>query len=509
MFRPSDEVAERRHDPVGHFFGEKMPAILEFVQLEIRQCGLPPFEFLPSERNVLQTLEKERRLVGEGRAIVPDRAQPVARAHDESRQCCVGSARGRRRLRVAVMRHDLRRQDASIPHRLRHHCIHEHVAMLDQILADPARHQEAERLEMEVVADRPAPSVRDDEAPDAFRMPARKFQTDRPAPVVHEQGDVAKVEMIEQGGEPAGMTLRMMVLAPAAARRQAEADMIRRDAAELRAKRPDRMTEFERPGRVAVHEHDRLAFALVDEVHAVSRRGGEEPALERIHVVRHPVRTQGRRGSRSSRPQLLQFREAPDPALHVFVAGLVVREPGMRQGKARPAGRVRLELDGDQSLDVAALPAPCLHQTTVWQDVPIHAAGDPSPSVRPPHLDQKRPADRRLGDRAHHRGVAGRQPSTQHVRLGPRGVNRLDRRVDHAMERQVDAPIRGFRRWLALRHRDSSGLSVAVPTSASSASRRSVQKRSWNSSQARASSSAAGSIVIRRAGSTPIGALTP
>ena len=75
----------------------------------------------------------------------------------------------------------------------------------------------------------------------------------------------------------------------------------------------------------------------------------------------------------------------------MFVAGLVVREPGMRQGQARPAGRVRLELDGDQSLDVAALPAPCLHQTTVGHDVPIHAAGEPGPPVRPPHLDPKTP----------------------------------------------------------------------------------------------------------------------
>ena len=28
MFRPPDEVAERRHNPVGRFFGQKMSAIL-------------------------------------------------------------------------------------------------------------------------------------------------------------------------------------------------------------------------------------------------------------------------------------------------------------------------------------------------------------------------------------------------------------------------------------------------------------------------------------------------
>ncbi len=35
-----------------------------------------------------------------------------------------------------------------------------------------------------------------------------------------------------------------MILAPVAARREAEADMVRRDAAEIRAKRSDNMTEF-------------------------------------------------------------------------------------------------------------------------------------------------------------------------------------------------------------------------------------------------------------------------
>ena len=142
--------------------------------------------------------------------------------------------------------------------------------MPDEVLADPARHQEAERLEMEVVADRPTPGVRDDETLDALRMLAREVEANWPAPIRHEQGDVTKVEVIEKRGEPVCVTLRMMVLAPGAARREAETDMVWRDATELRPKRSDRMAKFERPSRVAVDEHERLAFALVDEVHSMS-----------------------------------------------------------------------------------------------------------------------------------------------------------------------------------------------------------------------------------------------
>ena len=142
--------------------------------------------------------------------------------------------------------------------------------MPDKVLAEPARHQEAERLEMEVVTDRPTPGVRDDETLDALRMLAREVETDRPAPIRHEQGDVTKVEVIEKRGEPVRVTFRMMVLAPGAARRETETDMVGRYAAELRPKYLDRITEFERPSRVTVDEYERLAFTLVDEVHSMS-----------------------------------------------------------------------------------------------------------------------------------------------------------------------------------------------------------------------------------------------
>lgn len=69
----------------------------------------------------------------------------------------------RRRLCAAVVSHDLRRQGASVAGRSRHHPVHEDVVLPQPVLANPARHQEAEGPEVEVVLDRLAPGVRDDE----------------------------------------------------------------------------------------------------------------------------------------------------------------------------------------------------------------------------------------------------------------------------------------------------------------------------------------------------------
>ncbi len=173
-------------------------------------------QFLPPERDVLHAPENERRLVREGGAVLPDRAQPVARAHDVARQRGARGPCWGRRLCTAVVSHDLRRQGAPVADRFRHHSVHEDVVMPQQVLADPARHQEAERLEVEVVSDRPAPGVRDDETLDALRVLACEVEADRPTPVGHEQGDLAKVEMVEQSGQAVRVTLGTMVLAPCA-----------------------------------------------------------------------------------------------------------------------------------------------------------------------------------------------------------------------------------------------------------------------------------------------------
>ena len=68
------------------------------------------------------------------------------------------------------------------------------------------------------------------------------------------------------------------------------------------------------------------------------------------------------------------------------------------------------------------LPAPGMHQAAVGHDFPVQAAGEPFLSVRRAHLDQERPPDLDLGDRTGDRGLSGRQPSAQQLRVGPRGI---------------------------------------------------------------------------------------
>ena len=252
---------------------------------------------------------------------------------------------------MAVVRHDVRCQDALVADRPRHHLVHEEVVAPDEVLAEPTRHQETERPEVEIVAHRPAPGVGDDEPLDAVRIAACEFQSDRAAPVRHEQSHVLKVESVEQGSEPVRVAPGVVVFPPAAARRETETDVVGSDAAKLRTKPLDKVPELEGPGRIAVHEHDRLAFALVDEVHPLPARRGEEPALERVHLVRYPIRTGARRnliheylspcpwpGDASTRVERVQLREATQPAALMLVAHFGTRKARMRQCQAGRTG---------------------------------------------------------------------------------------------------------------------------------------------------------------------------
>ena len=75
------------------------------------------------------------------------------------------------------------------------------IVALEKIVSDPARHEETEPDALKLIADGPAPCVADHEPLDPFRRPAREVQTDRAAPVLHDQGAVLKIAIIQQGFE--------------------------------------------------------------------------------------------------------------------------------------------------------------------------------------------------------------------------------------------------------------------------------------------------------------------
>ena len=191
-----------------------MSAIRELMHLKVRKLRFPAVEFLLPKRDVPASPYDECGLVRKGRAPAPDRAQPLACADNVARQRGVRGARIRRRERIAIVGHDFGRQDIAVADRFRHYLVHENVVVLDEVLSDPTRHQKTERPEVKVVIDRPAPGVGDHDPFHPVWMPAREIEADWPAPIRHEQGQVAKVEMTEQGGETVRMAFRMVVFGP-------------------------------------------------------------------------------------------------------------------------------------------------------------------------------------------------------------------------------------------------------------------------------------------------------
>ena len=107
--------------------------------------------------------------------------------------------------------------------------------------------------------------VEDHQPRDPIRVLDREPHPDRPAPVVDDERRVAEVELVEQRSDHRDVPVVAVPLHVGRLVGAAEAGEIRRDAAEARvADRRDHLAPEERPGRLAVEEHDRRAVAGVD-----------------------------------------------------------------------------------------------------------------------------------------------------------------------------------------------------------------------------------------------------
>ena len=109
------------------------------------------------------------------------------------------------------------------------------------------------------------PGVQDHHPRDPVRVLDRQPQPDRPAPVVHDDGGVAHVELLEQRRHRRGVAVVAVPVDVDRLVRAAEAGQVGRDAAVAGvAHRRDHLAPQKRPGRLAVEEDDRRAVALVD-----------------------------------------------------------------------------------------------------------------------------------------------------------------------------------------------------------------------------------------------------
>ncbi len=118
-----------------------------------------------------------------------------------------------------------------------------------------------------VVIERPHPGIQEDESLDRRAIGQGQGQADRPSVIVNDECEAVESEPRDKCPEAIGVSFRC-VAGSDGPLRQAESQVIGRDAAMARRQRFDQMTELEGPRRSSVHEKQHVSLALVDIVQA-------------------------------------------------------------------------------------------------------------------------------------------------------------------------------------------------------------------------------------------------
>jgi hypothetical protein len=112
------------------------------------------------------------------------------------------------------------------------------------------------------------PGVGDDEPRHALGLLDRYPQADRPAPVVHDDGGVVQIEVLEERGGVRGMTVVRVPAEVGGLVGAAEADEVGHDHPVSRvAHGRQHLAPQKAPGRLAVEHHDRRPVAVLDVRH--------------------------------------------------------------------------------------------------------------------------------------------------------------------------------------------------------------------------------------------------
>jgi hypothetical protein len=108
--------------------------------------------------------------------------------------------------------------------------------------------------------------VENDQSFDALGMAMRERHADHAAPIVQDQREaVAQLQMIEQRFQVRNaLPQRVFIAGIIRLIGQTAADMVRHNGAILVAQAEDEIAIVERPGRIAVQHHQRLALAFVE-----------------------------------------------------------------------------------------------------------------------------------------------------------------------------------------------------------------------------------------------------
>jgi len=149
---------------------------------------------------------------------------------------------------------------------------------------------------------RPRPRAHQHERAHPREVRQGKAETGRPAPVVAHEGDAGEIEAAQQRGESGDVAVETVGILARWLLRQPEADHVRDDDAMPRpGEWADEIAIEEAPGRIAVQQHDRIARAFIDVMHAPTVDAGEARPIRPLRAdgVRQD---KGRLGHRVVRP---------------------------------------------------------------------------------------------------------------------------------------------------------------------------------------------------------------
>src|SRR5581483_1181138 len=200
-----------------------------------------------------------------------------------------------------------------------------------------------------LLARRPAPSdarVEDDEAVDELLVLDREAQSDGAAPVVHDEGQAAETELVDELLDRGDVALVRVPADVGRFVRAAEADQVGRDRAVTGGDdRRDDVAPQVRRRRLSVQQQDRRPLALVGDMHPppVENRQAHSSSSSSSYSASEasPMRWTNRSAGRKISPRRLTFTTSASSTARAISSGTFAH-PALTAARASSVTRTRV-----------------------------------------------------------------------------------------------------------------------------------------------------------------------